>query len=225
MRDLTFKTKSQLTVTGLGSEQSLGHILQRGCPNSCGLVSVMDRRALLAKLGPFLSFLTRFHPVSDGSKNVLVINLFKPWHNICRFKNSTKTSVSDKLECNRCAWSASVWKNCFLPLLSLISRYISFFSLRFFSLLSFLHMTQSLSPSLHQNCHFQTHQWTCPPDYSPAFAEQRSLHRPGNKIKKMWLCKRKIIAQVERKEDLCFLNCPATQHLISHALLHVTELQ
>lgn len=61
--------KSQLTATGFGSEKSSGHILQRGCPNSCVLESDSERRALLTKLEHFLSLLTRFHLFSDGSRN------------------------------------------------------------------------------------------------------------------------------------------------------------
>lgn len=58
--------KSQLTVTGFGSENSSGHILHRACPNSCVLQSVSERRALLMKLEPFFSLFTRFHLASTG---------------------------------------------------------------------------------------------------------------------------------------------------------------
>lgn len=56
--------KSRLTVTGFGSESSSGHILNRGCPNSCVLESMSERCVLLMKLEPFFSLLTRFHLVS-----------------------------------------------------------------------------------------------------------------------------------------------------------------
>lgn len=54
----------QLTVTGFGSESSSGHILDRGCPNSCILESVSEQRVLVTKLEPLFSLLTRFHLVS-----------------------------------------------------------------------------------------------------------------------------------------------------------------
>lgn len=56
--------KIRLTVTGFGSESSSGHILNRGCPNSCVLESVSECCVLLMKLGPFFSLLTRLHLVS-----------------------------------------------------------------------------------------------------------------------------------------------------------------
>lgn len=56
--------KIRLTMTGFGSESSSGHILNRGCPNSCVLESVSECRVLLTKLGPFFSLLTSLHLVS-----------------------------------------------------------------------------------------------------------------------------------------------------------------
>lgn len=67
--------KIQLTVTGFGSERSSGHILNRGCPNSCVLESMSEWRVLLMKLGPFFSLLTRLHLVSVGEAKLITPDL------------------------------------------------------------------------------------------------------------------------------------------------------
>lgn len=80
-----------------------------------------------------------------------------------------------------------------------------------------LPVTQSTSPSPHQNCHFQTHRWNaCPPDYSSAWTPGRSLHRPGNKIHLMsetWRRARKRnCMQIGRKGEGCCVFSIAQQH-------------
>lgn len=70
--------RTRLTVTGFGSESSSGHILNRGCPNSCVLESVPQRRVLLTKLEPFFSFLTRLHLGSVGEATFTYLCQFSP---------------------------------------------------------------------------------------------------------------------------------------------------
>lgn len=69
--------------------------MQRGRPNSCGLVSASDRRALLAKLGARLSLFTRLHLFSEGSRNALftysrryiTFTAFIYWQNLVQHSN------------------------------------------------------------------------------------------------------------------------------------------
>ncbi len=146
MSDLTFKVESQLTATGFGSEQSSGHILQRGCPNRCVLVSVSDRRPLLTKLEPFFSFLTRFHLESDRSRSVLSISLFHVYH-IYRFKHLSNASVHNNLvlaqQSKKELKPERQCVKCFLHLLALISKLdFLFLFLWLFFLVSSPHMAQ-----------------------------------------------------------------------------------
>lgn len=119
MIDVTFNIETWLTATGLGSEHSSGHILQRGRPNSCGLVSASDRRALLVKLGALLSLLTRLHLFSIGSRNVsCIIYIFKMLYNTHRVIYRRNLVQHSNKETQKC-------ENNFLHF-TLIISYISF---------------------------------------------------------------------------------------------------
>lgn len=90
LSSVPFVVKIQLTVTGFGSESSSGHILNRGCPNSCVLESATERRVLLAKLGPFFSLRTRFHLVSVWEAKIIAPDFH------CGLMNHRSTKAEEK---------------------------------------------------------------------------------------------------------------------------------
>lgn len=94
-------TKAQLTVMGLGSESSLGQILQKGCPNSWVFVSFSAWQTLLVE--PFLNFillLTTFHLFSNEAK---CINLFDLKSIFCEI-NASQQYRTCKTQSKRRKW-------------------------------------------------------------------------------------------------------------------------